>query len=314
MKKSLLLDCDPGIDDALAIALLLTAEKFEPLAVSTCAGNQTQDTTFRNARNLLALFGRADIPVFRGEEKPLQGTLFTAADVHGDNGLGGVELPASPAFKHTENAADALTAILKETTEPLTLLATGPLTNLACLLQQYPLCKRKIERIILMGGARNGGNVTPCAEFNIYVDPQAAQIVFQSGIPIIMFGLDVTNCTVLLPEEIAEIGRIQNNSAPLLYRMLCGKEDVAASSLDMDTALLGGSQVHDALTAAYLLRPELFTFYPAQVEVETKGVFTSGCTVVQLCGEGESGNTQIALQADREGFAALVLEQLQRLP
>lgn len=189
MALPVILDCDPGHDDAIALILALASPELKVLAVTTSAGNQTQEKTLNNALRILTLLGRDDIPVAAGAPKPLARELIIADNVHGESGLDGPTLP-DPAFApQAMTALELMVKCLRESPEPVTLVPTGPLTNIALLLAAHPELKPNIARIVLMGGAAGAGNWTPAAEFNIYVDPEAADMVFQSGIPITMCGL-----------------------------------------------------------------------------------------------------------------------------
>lgn len=317
MQKPCILDCDPGMDDALALALLLCAQEYSLLAVTTSAGNQTQEKTYRNARNLLHLMGRADIPVYRGANGPLQGALRTASHVHGESGLGrpGASLQDSPAPHAQLHAVEALANVIRQASQPLTIIMTGPATNMALLLRQHTEVAGNIGQIILMGGAMHGGNVSPCAEFNVAVDPEAAQIVFQSGIPITMFGLDVTRRAVLYDADLTKMKILGNKTGAFLGEMLQEKTDLSPIPLGESADFPQGMQVHDACTIAYLIQPELFSLTPASVVVETMGEYTRGCTVADYTGrfDGEM-NVQAAYAVNRDAFRDLILQCIARLP
>jgi inosine-uridine nucleoside N-ribohydrolase len=191
--KKILLDCDPGHDDMMAIMLASVDSNIEVLGLTTVAGNQTGDKTFINARSILTLLGREDIPLARGADKPLTRELVVAPEIHGKSGLDGARLPEPLAPYLDCHAADFIIDTLKASNEKVTLVPTGPLTNVALALIKAPEIREKISDIVLMGGGVYDSNITPAAEFNIYVDPEAARIVFQSGVPLTMIGLDVPN-------------------------------------------------------------------------------------------------------------------------
>ena len=191
-KKKIILDCDPGHDDMMAIMLAAASENVDLVGVTTVAGNQTGDKTFRNACQVLTLI-KEDIPVARGSDKPLVRDLVTSPQFHGQTGLDGAHLPPVGIKPLTVHAADFIITTLEQSRKKMTLIPTGPLTNIALALIKAPRIKEKIERIVLMGGGMHDFNVTPAAEYNIYVDPEAARIVFGSGVPLTMVGLDVTN-------------------------------------------------------------------------------------------------------------------------
>jgi inosine-uridine nucleoside N-ribohydrolase len=211
----ILIDCDPGHDDAIALLLALASPEVELLGVTTVHGNQTLAKTTANALRVLELAGRSDVPVAAGAERPLVREPAVAADVHGESGLDGPELPEPTTAAVDAHAVDFLAERLIAAPEPVTLIPTGPLTNVALLLARHPLAAENIERIVLMGGAIAEGNVTPAAEFNIWVDPEAAARVFASGLDVTMIGLDVTHRALLTPahaEQLRAAGRIARSS------------------------------------------------------------------------------------------------------
>ncbi|EPD0010926.1 nucleoside hydrolase, partial [Escherichia coli] len=193
MALPILLDCDPGHDDAIAIVLALASPELDVKAITSSAGNQTPEKTLRNVLRMLTLLNRTDIPVAGGAVKPLMRELIIADNVHGESGLDGPALPEPTFAPQNCTAVELMAKTLRESAEPVTIVSTGPQTNVALLLNSHPELHSKIARIVIMGGAMGLGNWTPAAEFNIYVDPEAAEIVFQSGIPVVMAGLDVTH-------------------------------------------------------------------------------------------------------------------------
>nr|WP_308563406.1 nucleoside hydrolase [uncultured Klebsiella sp.] len=193
MTLPVIIDCDPGHDDAIALVLALASPELDVKAVTSSAGNQTPDKTLRNVLRMLTLLKRPDIPVAGGALKPLMRELIIADNVHGESGLDGPALPEPGFAPHACTAVELMAKTLRESIEPVTIVATGPQTNVALLLNSYPDLHAKIARIVIMGGAMVLGNWQPAVEFNIYVDPEAAEIVFQSGIPVVMAGLDVTH-------------------------------------------------------------------------------------------------------------------------
>lgn len=310
MDKALpiIIDCDPGHDDAIALILALASPKLNVLAVTTSAGNQTPDKTLRNALRILTLLGRHDIPVAGGAPKPLLRELIIADKVHGESGLDGPALP-EPGF-----APEALTAVelmaktLRTSTEPVTLVPTGPLTNIALLLSAHPELKAKIARIVLMGGSAGPGNWTPAAEFNIYVDPEAAEMVFSAGVPITMCGLDVTHAAQVMDEDIERIRAITNPIARTVAELL---DFFMIYHRDPKWGFVG-APLHDPCTIAWLLRPELFTGIECHVSVETQGQYTVGMTVVDRYRlSPHEPNTMVLLGVERQGFIDLLVEQLQ---
>ncbi|KAE9624294.1 pyrimidine-specific ribonucleoside hydrolase RihA [Aeromonas veronii] len=307
MALPVILDCDPGHDDAIALILALASPELKVLAVTTSAGNQTPDKTLNNALRILTLLGRDDIPVAAGAPKPLARELIIADNVHGESGLDGPKLP-DPAF-----APQAMTGIelmarsLRESAEPVTLVPTGPLTNIALLLAAHPELKGKIARIVLMGGAAGAGNWTPAAEFNIYVDPEAADMVFKSGIPITMCGLDVTHEAQVMDEDIERVRGITNPVAQCVAGLL---DFFMIYHRDPKWGF-AGAPLHDPCTIAWLLNPALFHGVECRVDIETRGEHTVGMTVVDRYGlTGKPANALVLLGLDRAGFIDLLVERL----
>lgn len=307
MAQPVILDCDPGHDDAIALILALASPELKVLAVTTSAGNQTPDKTLNNALRILTLLGRDDIPVAAGAPKPLARELIIADNVHGESGLDGPKLP-DPAF-----APQAMTGIelmarcLRESPEPVTLVPTGPLTNIALLLAAHPELKPRIARIVLMGGAAGAGNWTPAAEFNIYVDPEAADMVFKSGIPITMCGLDVTHEAQVMDEDIERVRAITNPVAQCVAGLL---DFFMIYHRDPKWGF-AGAPLHDPCTIAWLLAPELFHGVECRVDIETRGVNTVGMTVVDRYGlTGKPANALVLLGLDRPGFIDLLVTRL----
>ncbi len=220
MALPIMIDCDPGHDDAIALVLALASPELEVKAVTASAGNQTPEKTLRNVLRMLTLLNRPDIPVAGGAWKPLMRDLIIADNVHGESGLDGPSLP-EPAFAPQNcTAVELMASVLRESQEPVTLVATGPQTNVALLLASHPELHAKIARIVIMGGAMGLGNWQPAAEFNIYVDPQAAEMVFQSGIPVVMAGLDVTHRAQILPADIERFRQIGNPVSTIVAELL----------------------------------------------------------------------------------------------
>ncbi|WP_421323892.1 pyrimidine-specific ribonucleoside hydrolase RihA [Aeromonas sp. 604176] len=307
MALPVILDCDPGHDDAIALILALASPELDVLAVTTSAGNQTPDKTLNNALRILTLLGRDDIPVAAGAPKPLARELIIADNVHGESGLDGPKLP-DPAFAPQRMTGIELMAqCLRESPEPVTLVPTGPLTNIALLLAAHPELKGKIARIVLMGGAAGAGNWTPAAEFNIYVDPEAADMVFKSGIPIIMCGLDVTHEAQVMDEDIERVRAITNPVAQCVAGLL---DFFMIYHRDPKWGF-AGAPLHDPCTIAWLLAPELFHGVECRVDIETRGEHTVGMTVVDRYGlTGKPANALVLLGLDRPGFIDLLVTRL----
>jgi inosine-uridine nucleoside N-ribohydrolase len=289
-----LIDCDPGQDDALALLLALGSPELDVLGVTAVAGNQTLDKTTANALRVLELAGRPDIPVAAGADGPLAGALVVAADAHGETGLDGVDLPTPSAEPVSEDAKDFLAARLEASERPVILVALGPLTNVALLLEAHPEAASKIERIVLMGGAIHEGNQTPSAEFNIWIDPEAAAHVFESGLDVTMVGLDVTNKAVLSNAE----------AAADMVDFYLGFYNEAYDH--------GGAPIHDAVALAHAFRPDLLTMERRHVEVDTSEGICRGRTVVDMRRRtsGPEPNAHVAVDIDADGFRSVLLERL----
>ncbi|HAU4928474.1 pyrimidine-specific ribonucleoside hydrolase RihA [Aeromonas hydrophila] len=307
MALPVILDCDPGHDDAIALILALASPELKVLAVTTSAGNQTPDKTLNNALRILTLLGRDDIPVAAGASKPLARELIIADNVHGESGLDGPKLP-DPAFAPVAmTALELMAKCLRESPEPVTLVPTGPLTNIALLLAAHPELKSKIARIVLMGGAAGAGNWTPAAEFNIYVDPEAADMVFKSGLPITMCGLDVTHEAQVMDEDIERVRTITNPVAQCVAGLL---DFFMIYHRDPKWGF-AGAPLHDPCTIAWLLAPALFHGVECRVDIETGGTHTSGMTVVDRYGlTGKAANALVLLGLDRAGFIDLLVTRL----
>ncbi|MDF5703500.1 pyrimidine-specific ribonucleoside hydrolase RihA [Aeromonas hydrophila subsp. hydrophila] len=307
MVLPVILDCDPGHDDAIALILALASPELKVLAVTTSAGNQTPDKTLNNALRILTLLGRDDIPVAAGAPKPLARELIIADNVHGESGLDGPKLP-DPGFAPVAmTALELMAKCLRESPEPVTLVPTGPLTNIALLLAAHPELKSKIARIVLMGGAAGAGNWTPAAEFNIYVDPEAADMVFKSGIPITMCGLDVTHEAQVMDEDIERVRAITNPVAQCVAGLL---DFFMIYHRDPKWGF-AGAPLHDPCTIAWLLAPALFHGVECRVDIETGGTHTSGMTVVDRYGlTGKAANALVLLGLDRAGFIDLLVTRL----
>ncbi|MDF2415291.1 pyrimidine-specific ribonucleoside hydrolase RihA [Aeromonas sp. 1HA1] len=307
MALPVILDCDPGHDDAIALILALASPELNVLAVTTSAGNQTPDKTLNNALRILTLLGRDDIPVAAGAPKPLARALIIADNVHGESGLDGPTLP-DPAFApQAMTGLELMAKCLRKSPAPVTLVPTGPLTNIALLLAAHPELKPNIARIVLMGGAAGAGNWTPAAEFNIYVDPQAADMVFKSGIPITMCGLDVTHEAQVMDEDIERVRAISNPVAQCVAGLL---DFFMIYHRDPKWGFTG-APLHDPCTIAWLLAPELFHGVECRVDIETCGTHTTGMTVVDRYGlTGKPANALVLQGLDRSGFIDLLVERL----
>jgi inosine-uridine nucleoside N-ribohydrolase len=304
----IVLDCDPGHDDAIALLLALASPEVALLGVTTVAGNQTLDKTTRNALRVLELAGRAKVPVAAGAERPLVRDIRVALEVHGESGLDGPDLPEPRTPPVEESAVDFLARTLFEAHEPVTLVPVGPLTNIALLLEARPDVIGKIERIVLMGGAIAEGNVTPAAEFNIWCDPEAAARVFGSGLEVTMVGLDVTHRALVLPEH-AERLRASGRVGEVVAELLEFYGRFHRRIYDFP-----GSPIHDAVAVAQVIRPGLLETVERNVEIELESELCRGRTVVDLWRRTDrASNAHVAVGIDSDAFLELLLERIARL-
>lgn len=307
MTQPIICDCDPGHDDAIALIAAFAQPELDVLAVTTSAGNQTQAKTLNNALRILTLMGQTQVEVAEGASKPLERELIIADNVHGESGIEGPQLP-DPGFEPvSQSALQLMINKLEQAREAITLVPTGPLTNIASLLSQRPDLKNKIKQIVLMGGAADAGNWTPAAEFNIYVDPEAADIVFNSGLPIVMAGLDVTHKAYITEDDIQAIRDVNNPVATCVAELL---EYFVIYHKDPKWGLKG-APLHDPCTIAWLVKPELFTSLDCWVGIETQGEFTQGMTVVDRYHlSGKPKNAKVLLDIDRQGFVNWLINSL----
>lgn len=303
------LDCDTGTDDTVAIMLAHALPQLQIVGLSAVAGNSPLSNTFPNTRRVVHLL-QADYPVYPGADRPLVRELHVAGAFHGENGLGGVELPLPESAPLQTPAWDAIYEAAKQRPGELRLVATGPLTNVAIALTKYPALRTMLHSIALMGGATTAGNVTPAAEFNIYDDPEAAQIVFKSKIPLVMAGLDVTMQAELRPEDWDEMAGYGNRCGKLV------RELFACAWRTLQTIGLGGVAQHDSCPVLYLAHPELFEGQMAGVYIETQGAITLGKTVTDLRSDKKFGtkNALVLLTLDREEFMRILKSCIRSLP
>jgi len=304
----IIIDCDPGQDDALMLFLALNAPELDVRGVIACGGNVPLARTELNCRILVEMAGRKDVPVFAGCEGPMVEPLFTAEYVHGETGIDGIDFFEPTLVKRDQHGVDFLIeALLAAEDDEVTLVPTGPLTNIAMAMRKAPEIVCKIKQIVLMGGACfEGGNVTPSAEFNIYVDPHAADIVMRCGRPIVAFGLDVTHQLMTDPQVVEEIRALGNDVAHASAGMLdfFGQYDAAKYSAD-------GGPLHDPCTIAWLLEPEIFELKQCHIAIETGSELTRGHTAVDFWGvTGKEPNAAWAHKANRQRFFALLKERL----
>ncbi|WP_059174033.1 nucleoside hydrolase [Bacillus sp. FJAT-27445] len=306
-KRKIIIDCDPGHDDAIAIILAAARPELEILGITTVSGNAEIEKTTDNALKICDLVSLTDVVVSKGASEPLMRFRETAPGIHGDSGLDGPELPEPSRSWSDEHGSDTIIRLVKESKEPVTILPTGPLTNIALALVKAPEIKNNIEEIVLMGGG-TFGNWTPTAEFNIWADPEAAKKVFDSGVPIAVMGLDITHQALATKEVIAQVNQIDNKVANIVGELLVFFASTYKEMFDFD-----GAPVHDVLTVAYCVAPELFKMKDVNITVETKGEFTAGTTLVDLHGvTGREVNAKFGLELDVEGFWKLMIDALKK--
>jgi inosine-uridine nucleoside N-ribohydrolase len=305
----IILDCDPGHDDMMAIMLASASSELEILGITTVAGNQTGEKTFENARKILTLIGREDLPLARGADKPIVRELITAPQIHGTSGLDGAELPGPDAPFLDVHAVDFIIDTVKASKQKVTLVPTGPLTNIGLALIKAPEIKENLNEIVLMGGAVYDSNMTPGSEFNIFVDPEAAREVFLSGVPVTMVGLDVTNKSLMSFEQTEEItswgGKISSVVGPLMKFF---------AQANYDYFGIKGAPIHDALTVATLINPAVVECENYFVDIETKGELTRGQTVADVYGvTGNEPNCKVAMKVDNDLFISMMMDAIRAL-
>jgi inosine-uridine nucleoside N-ribohydrolase len=299
----IILDCDPGHDDAIALLLALASPELQLLGVTTTYGNQTLEKTTANALRVLELVGRTDVPVAAGADRPLERELVVAAHVHGESGLDGPALPDATASPTSDDAIDFIAERIRAVSAPVTLVATGPLTNVARYLQTRG--PDRIAHIELMGGAIAEGNFTPAAEFNVWCDPEAAAAVFASGLDVTMMGLDVTHQALLGPaveQRLRAAGRVGAFVADL---------NVYFTRYHHETYGWDGAPIHDAVAVAHLIRPELVETRHRSVAVELESELCRGRTVVDLWKRTDAPpNAHVGVRLDVDAFFDLLVERI----
>lgn len=308
--RPIIIDCDPGQDDAINLLLAMSSpDELDILGITTVAGNVPLALTERNARQICDIAGRTDMKVFAGCERPMQRELLTAEHVHGKTGIDGVEITGPETPLDEQHAVDFIIEALSTTAEPLTLVPTGPLTNIATAIERAPAILDNVAEIVLMGGAmREGGNHSPSAEFNILVDPHAADLVFRCGKPITVLGLDVTHQVLATPGRRDRIREINNDAG----RATAGMLDFFNRH---DTVKYGslGAPLHDPCTVAFLLAPNLFEGKACNLTVETASELTMGHTAVDFWHVTDRpDNVTWIWSVDADGFYDLLIERLER--
>ena len=309
--RPIIIDTDPGQDDAVAILLALASpNELEVLAITAVAGNVPLELTVINSLSLVELAGRSEVPVYRGSVRPMVNTLVTAEHVHGSTGLDGADLPPPSVAARPGHAVDKIVEILMSRNEQVTVCALGPLTNIGLALVREPAITDKIDHLVIMGGGFfEGGNTTPAAEFNMYVDPHAAHVVFTSGVPIVMMPLDVTHKALTTPDRLQRFRTIGSAAGDAVAGMLSFYD-----RWDKEKYGFPGGPLHDPTVIAYLLRPELFGGREVSVEIETAPGPTQGMTIVDWWGVTDNEpNALVMNQIDADGFFDLLVERIGRL-
>jgi purine nucleosidase len=300
----ILLDCDPGHDDAIALLLALASPELEVLGVTTVAGNQTLEKTTANAIRVLEFAGRGEIPVAAGADRPLVREPVVASNVHGETGLDGPDLPPPQASPVQQHAVDFLADRIRAENGAVTLVPIGPLTNVALLLALHP--DARPERIVLMGGAIAEGNVTPAAEFNIWCDPEAAARVFASGIDMTMIGLDITHKALF---SAAHVERLEGRVGRMVSELLRFYGEFHRKVYRFD-----GSPIHDAVAVAQVMRPDLIDIEHLNTEIDVESELCRGRTVVDVWRRsGREPNSHVGVDIDADGFLDLLIERLNSL-
>lgn len=308
----IIIDCDPGVDDAIALLLALASpEKLNVLAVTTVAGNVSAELTCRNARIITQIAGRTDIPVHQGGEVPLVRPMIPADHFHGETGLGWLPIfePEAPAAKG-HSALAIIEQVMSRPPQTVSIAATGPLTNLGLAMRLEPAIATRLKRIVIMGGARaEGGNITPSAEYNIFADPHAAHIVLGSRADIIMFGLDATHRARATEERMDALKAIDTPAARAVHNLL-------EFSWRIHRELVGGAAppIHDPCTIAWMLAPELFKVAPAFAQVEIGSALTMGHTAVEFrLADPRDANVSWVRKLDGDALFELLFERLARV-
>ncbi len=306
-KIPLIIDCDPGVDDATALLMAFASPELELLAITTVAGNVSAELTARNACLVRQIAGREDVPVFAGAAQPLVRVPVEAGHFHGESGLGSLPLfepMRPPAEGHAANVI--VETVMARPAGTVTMVTIGPMTNLALAMRLEPRLAGRLARIVAMGGARReGGNITASAEYNIYADPHAAHVVFESGCPVVVMGLDATHQVRATETRIAAIEAVGTRAAEAVAELLRFSRRV-----ERDVVWGLDAPLHDPCTIAYLLKPELFETRPCRMTVEMVSPLTLGHTAVEF--RSETPNAQWATRVDADGLFALLTERLSR--
>jgi len=306
----IILDCDPGHDDALAMALALARPELRVEAITTVAGNAPLERTTLNARRVLTLLDRTDVPVAAGADRPLLREPWAPVSVHGVSGLDGADLPEPTVETVRESAVELAVRIVRETDEPIRIVATGPLTNVGLMLRAVPSIVPQIAGIWLMGGSIGEGNTTSRSEFNAWSDPEAAAIVFGSGIPIRMAGLNLTHQALVLPPDVARLRGLGNRAGAIFGDLMTffGLHHKERYGWD-------GPPIHDAVAVAWLVRPDLIDSKPMHVRVDLSDTDDRGRTIgTDVSSDSEPPNAHVGVTIDREALIDLVVDAVATYP
>ncbi|MDN5567338.1 MAG: nucleoside hydrolase [Paracoccus sp. (in: a-proteobacteria)] len=312
MAQKIIIDTDPGQDDAVAILLALASDELEVLGITAVAGNVPLALTAVNARKIVELAGRPDIPVFAGCDRPLSRDLVTAEHVHGKTGLDGIELPDPTVPLQDIHAVDFIIRTLRqEDAGSVILVPIGPLTNIAEAFRRAPDIIGRVQQVVLMGGAYfEVGNITPAAEFNIYVDPEAASEVFAAGVPLVILPLDVTHTALTSRDWLDGMAALPGRCGTAV----AGWTDFF-ERFDKEKYGSLGAPLHDPCTIAWIIRPDLFKGRHINVEIETTGRYTTGMTVADWWGVTDrTPNALFLREVDRDGLFDLLSDRIARLP
>lgn len=306
MTRPIILDCDPGHDDAMAILLAAGCPEIDLRAITTVAGNQTLAKTTLNARRVCTVAEIRDVPIHAGCDRPLLRPPLLAAEVHGESGLDGPVFGEASVPVEPEHAVDFLVRTLMASDGEVTLVPIGPLTNIAMALRREPRIADRTREVVLMGGSYTRGNRTPAAEFNIMADPEAAAVVFSAGWPVTMVGLDLTRQSAAPQRVLDEIAALGTEVSRMVTDMLGFYRD---SYRRLGQAV--DPPVHDPCAVARVARPELVKVVDAHIAVETRGELTTGMTVTDFAAPA---NAQVATELDADGFWRLMLDAIRALP
>ena len=308
MKKiPVIIDTDPGHDDAIALMMAFSSRELDIRGITIVAGNNTIDNTVNNALKILEHFNQ-DIKVYKGSQKPIVQVQEVPTSIHGLTGMDGTSLNESTRKAEAKNAIQFLEDELRSSEDRITIIAIGPLTNIGILLLAAPELRDKIKEICIMGGAALGGNKTPTSEFNIWQDPEAAHVVFSSGVPVTMCGLDVTYKSSLFPEDVVRINALENKAGKLASEILSFYGSAIAGRGNE------GIAVHDAVAVAKIVNPNLFKSEMYNVVIDLDGHYTRGCTVTDMIDvTGQAKNVEVVLDVNREAFVDYMVESLAAL-